>query len=482
MRTLSLYFLLISLSANCQILPDSIIITKNSYEYNFMGNERIIKSDNYSYKKRNGKYICGKKKISNSIVLRLLKELNDPGNKVDLLKKFNIDTILIKNKPEELLKLYSNKYENPEWNDQQKEFIYKRLTNLNEYKKGLIRYLSEGGSYTMHNFNLHEYYITLYNNGLISNQIRSRKHEWGYQMPWVNQSNDTIYNINIELVLKKYTDNQKVLKPEKGDKLLKYLSNEIINNNMVGLYKLSAYSYLKEIEELKTDFNVISFEEVYGRGRYIWNEPKTMKITLKNDLMLSNVYLQFLAGKVGNTIYSRDSIKKNFKEIVNRVQSIPFIVDYLKHDTDAHLDIYYFNNSGINQYSIDRINKNPVEWKKQDTYIESLKWYEKSNIKPSFDIDEAIKTSEHNYCGCNYRFDYDFVKKAIFFEITSNKNSSSIWFLLPDNTVLLYHIEAYHSDEAKVLNMNLSKFGKKIQLPFACLLFDYNGNLINKHK
>ena len=162
------------------------------------------------------------------------------------------------------------------------------------------------------------------------------------------------------------------------------------------------------------------------------------------------------------------------------MQSLSFIIDYLKSDPNAHLDIYYFNNSGINQYNIDGVNKNPAEWKKQDDYIESLKWYEKNNIKPSFDIEEAIKTSERNYCGCNYRFKNDFIKRAIFFEITSARNASSIWFLLPDDTVLLYHVESYHLEDAKVLDINLDKFGNKTQLPFACLLFDKNGKLIEK--
>jgi hypothetical protein len=243
---------------------------------------------------------------------------------------------------------------------------------------------------------------------------------------------------------------------------------------------LSAYSYEKEISELSTDFKIISSEEVYGRGRYIWDEPKTIKITLKNKYMLPNVYLQFLDSKYGNTLYSRDSIKKDYKEIVSRVQAIPFITAYLQQDSSAQLDIYYFNNSGINNYNIDGVNKNPTEWKKQDDYIESLKWYEKNNIKPSFDLDKAIKTSERNNCGCNYRFDSDFIKKAIFIEITSNRNASSIWFLLPDNTMLLYHIESYHLDDAKVLDMKLDKFANNIQLPFACLRFDKNGNLIDK--
>ncbi len=80
----------------------------------------------------------------------------------------------------------------------------------------------------------------------------------------------------------------------------------------------------------------------------------------------------------------------------------------------------------------------------------------------------------------NYRFENEFIKQAVFLEITSKVNVSSIWFLLPDNTLLLKHVESYRLDETKVLNMGLKKYGNNIQLPFPCLLFDKNGNLIEK--
>ncbi len=110
----------------------------------------------------------------------------------------------------------------------------------------------------------------------------------------------------------------------------KYIINKVVDNNVRELYKLSAYSYENEISDLSTDFEIISSEKVYGRGRYIWDEPKTIKITLKNEEMLPNVYMQFLASKFGETLYSRDSIKKDYKNILSRIQSITFITDYLK--------------------------------------------------------------------------------------------------------------------------------------------------------
>jgi hypothetical protein len=239
---------------------------------------------------------------------------------------------------------------------------------------------------------------------------------------------------------------------------------------------LTPYSYQTEINELQSDFQIISFEEVYGRGRYIWDEPKTMKITLKTDEMLPNVYLQFLASQVGNSIYSRDSIKKDYKQIIERIQSISFITDYVKNHKNTILDIYYFNNKGINKYNIDGVNKNPDEWKRQDAYIESLKRYEKNNIEPSFDIQKAIKTSERNDCGCNYRFDNEFIEKSIFFELSDKETKeNSVWFLLPNDYVLLYIMQG-----KKVLDYEYTKFGEFKGIQYPCVMFDTKGQIVER--
>jgi hypothetical protein len=234
---------------------------------------------------------------------------------------------------------------------------------------------------------------------------------------------------------------------------------------------LSAYSYKKEIDELNSDFQVVSTEEVYGRGRYIWDEPKTMKIVLKNNQMLNNMHLVFMNSIRGNKIYPVDSVRRHYKEYINRIGSISFISDYLNENKNSRIDIYYFNNKGINEYNIENVNKNPTTWARHDKWVENLKFYEKSNIKPSFDINEAIKTSQQNDCGCNYRFDRSYIERAILFEIHDANNNSSIWFLLPDNKVLLYIM-----DNGTALNFKRSDFSsKEYGLIYPCALFDING-------
>ncbi|MFN8290747.1 MAG: hypothetical protein U0U70_10845 [Chitinophagaceae bacterium] len=464
-------------SAAGQTLPDSVVIIKNTYVNNFSGSDNIYRTDSYSIILDGNRYFLNGDRIAKSKILNLRKELTKPGNADNSLAKYKLDTNWIKNNPAELLSLYSDK-ERVDWNRQQKEFIFKKLNDLSLYKEELNNFLSSGNSYTIHNSYKNEFSIKFYYKGAVSTEVKSRKYVWGYKMPWTNQSGDTLYNFNIEAKLKSIlSTKEKTKAPLKGEKLQKYLVNKIVDNYMPSLYKLSAYSYQKEIEELNSDFKVVSFEEVYGRGRYIWNEPKTMKIVLENKLMYDNVKLVFMASKVGNTIYSRDSIKKDYKEYIQRIQSVKFISDYLIANPNSRLDIYYFNNKGINDYNIESVNKNPSTWARHDKWVESLKWYEKNNIKPAFDIEQSIKTSQQNDCGCNYRFDNSYINKAIFFEVQDANHSSSIWFLLPDNRVLLYIM-----DNPTALNFKRSDFNDKKEygLIYPCAIFDSNGQKIPK--
>ena len=472
LRLLTIILLLTSFSTLGQTLPDSVVITDNTFVNNFNGSDNIYRTDNYSIILDGNIYFLKGNRIAKSKILNLLTELTKPSNTDNSLAKYEIDTNWIKNNPADLLSLYSDK-ERVDWNEQQKEFIFKKLTDLSIYKEELNDFLSSGRGYTMHNSYKNEFIVKFYSKGAISNEVRSRKYVWGYKMPWTNQVGDTLYNFSIESKLNDILSTKEKLKaPLKGDKLQKYLVNKIIDNYMQSLYKLSAYSYQKEIDELNSDFRIISFEEEYGRGRLLWDEPKTMKIVLKNKIMYENVSLIFMASKVGNTIFSRDSIKKDYENYITRVQSIKFISEYLKANAKSKLDIYYFNKKGINEYNIENINKNPTTWARHDKWVENLRFSEKNNIKLSFDVQEAIENSKQNDCGCNYRFNRSYIEKAIFFQIHDDNNNSSIWLLLPDGKVLLYIM-----DNDTALNFRRSDFNdkKNYGLIYPCALFNTNG-------
>ncbi|WP_121357785.1 hypothetical protein [Flavisolibacter nicotianae] len=477
MRLYLAFILLTSLSAAGQTLPDSIVIIRNTYVNNFTDGDNLYRTDRFSVVQKGNGYTLEGDRIASAKITDLLLAIQDPSNANNSLSKYQIDTNWIKNNASEVLSYYSNK-ERFAWNEKQKEFIYKELTHLENYRNGLKEYLSSGCCYTMHNSYKNEYVVQVYTKNRITEEIKSRKYVWGYKMPWSNQAGDTLYNYAIERALAKLIGTQeRTEEPLKGNKLLGHLANRIVDNNENTLYVLSAYTYMKEIEELETDFEILSFDEVQGRGRYIWNEPATMRVRLRNKIMLDNVNLVFLASKTGKTIYSRDSLKKDYKSYIERIQSVNFVSDYLKSHPNTRLDIYYFNNKGINDYNIESVNKNPKEWKLHDDYLKSLETSQKLGVKFSFDVDKAIKTSQQVHCGCNYRFERGYLEQAIFFEIKDDAGNSSIWFLLPDGKVLLYIM-----DGMTALNFKRSDFNdtKEYGIIYPCGMFDKKGNRVTK--
>jgi hypothetical protein len=474
-RTLQALAFLLPLGSIGQSLPDSIIINYNTYIQSYSGGDTLYRVEKYAIIRHGSHYRLNNKSINKNEIIGLLQELTVPSNSTNSLTKYGIDTTWIKKNPEQLLKLYPGKGE-VEWNKEQRTFLYNKLTNIKDHQRQLNSHLRSGCCYSMHNSYRNQFQLKTYINGNLVENMYSRKRISGYFYPWTNSKTDTLYNFEIESKLNRLLSlKRKIKAPMSGTNLLDYLVKNTVDNNMQALYKLSAYSYLNEINELKSDFEIVSFEEVYGRGRYIWNEPKTMKIQLTNKSMLQNVTLCFLASKQGNTIYSRDSIKKEYKTIIDRVQSIDFIKNYLTQNPKSKLDIYYFNNNGINAYNIENVNKSPEAWLRHEKYVESLQWYEKTNTTPGFDLDDAIRTSQQIDCGCNYRFDQAYIKQAIFFEIVDEYGNNSIWFLLPDNKVLLYLMEG-----DRVLNYNSTDFGITAHLDYPCVLFDGAGQQIRR--
>ena len=190
--------------------------------------------------------------------------------------------------------------------------------------------------------------------------------------------------------------------------------------------------------------------------------------------MLPNVNIRFLASITGGKLYSRDSVIRDYKILVAKVKEIKFIIDYINAHPTQKLDILYFNNKPINQYNVDGVNKNPKEWKQHDEEIKLLGWDVKSD-STLFDSEDPRKVSERIYCGCNYRFESNFIGNAIMFLIEDQDKNLSRWFLLPDNTVLLYL-----SEGRKVLGHEYTEYGKYPGMQYPCVRFDVNGKIIPK--
>lgn len=440
----------------------TIEVTYNLYASGFDNNEYLYKTNSID--------LTNSKKVN-----ELIAELNNFKTVNQLFAETKIDTIQILENPKELLKYYNNKY--IDWNEKQIEFISEKLSQLETYKNYFEDYLGSGCCIHMHQRYRDEYVVEVFENSNLINTYKSRKSIPNTRkIPWTNNDNELNYNTDIDKILFKAIGTNKKYHKILGRKnLTDYLVTEIIDYHNPTLYKLSAYDYFDELNELKSDFEILNIGELSGRGRYIWNERKTYYARLTNSLMLDRINIKFLATKNRKSIYSRDSIKADYKNLISRVQNIEFLTSYIQENPNAKLDIYYFNNRAINDYNIDSFNKNPEEWERHDQFLERNKKYKDVEPKPSYANEDATRVSKQLYTGCNYRFDKAFVEQAIFIEINNKENKeNSVWYLLPDNTVLLYLMQG-----EKVLDYDYKEFGKFKGIQYPCALFDLKGNIID---
>ncbi|MFV0148482.1 hypothetical protein OBK08_10965 [Empedobacter falsenii] len=454
------------------ILSGTLFAQSPKYKIEIQYNLYASGFDNNEYLYSTSEIKINKSKKINQLIseLKNLKSINQ------LFAETKIDTIKILQNPKQLINFYDDKYIG--WNTKQTEYISEKLNQIESYKNYFLDYLELGCCVHMHQRYRDEYMIRLFENDVLVNEYKSRKSlPKTKKIPWTNNSGLENYNYLIDKLFFEIIGSKKQYQEIlQGNDLLKYLVTKIIDYNKPTLYELSAYDYFKELNELKSDFEILNIGEVYGRGRYIWNESKTYYARLTNDLMLPQVNVMFLASKYGKSIYSRDSIKSDYRELINRVQNIEFLMTYLKNNSNVSLDIYYFNNKPINDYNIDGFNKNSSEWIKHDNYLESIKKYGNEDPKPSWGNEDAIRVSQQLYCGCNYRFERTFAEKAIFIEVNNKEvKENSVWYLLPDNTVLLYIMQG-----EKVLNYDFTEFGKHRGIQYPCVLFDLKGNIIDQ--
>jgi len=464
MKTLhTIILLLFTGTLFAQSSKQTVEVHYNLYATDFDNQEYLYQTRKLNYKQS--------KKVN-----QLLTELKNTKSINQIFIETKIDTILIKQNPEQLIKFYDNKYIG--WNTQQVTFISEKLSQIETYKKYFESYLELGCCVHMHQRYRDEYVIKVFENGTLTNTFTSRKSFPNTKkIPWTDVNDLKNYNQNVDKLFFEIIGSKKRHQElMTGNELTKYLVTKIIDYHNPTLYELSAFDYFKELDELKSDFEILNIGEVYGRGRYIWNEPKTYYARLTNNLMMPQVNIMFLATKEGKSIYSRDSIKSDYKDIINRVQKVEFLMNYISQNQSVRLDIYYFNNKPINDYNIDNFNKNPDQWVKHDIFLKRIKKYDNVEPKPTYANEDAIRVSKQLYCGCNFRFEQEIVGKAVFIELNDkDAKENSVWYLLPDNTVLLYLMQG-----KKVLDYEYTGFGKFPGIQYPCVLFDLKGNIIER--
>lgn len=472
MKRILLVLLVISSNLFSQELPNRIIINKlekigTGYNnYNYYDNieyelrkedntyslyrDDSIKHDIYYKKNESEKKLRLIKKLPIEQVSNLIGEIYNPNYDSLSFSIFGIDTNYIKKNTRKYLKKVKKRTYYKKTSKEEIEYSKNELKNIENYNTALVKYLYRGYRYP-DDIDPRSTIDLEYNDTII-------KIETYGIIPWefIN-TNKRTFNINISeslfeifedsLFLDKNIYNQDYL----IEILLKNYVVEKINDD---LKQISYKQFSKEIDELKKEFQILRIEEKVGSSRYYDYEYQKFKIELKNILMQDNVYLQCYLYNFNGKLYSRDSILKEYKDIVDRVQSIEFIYGYLYKNPNSRLDIYYFNNCGINEKIIEGFNGTPKGWKEYDIN------------KSYLDLN----------CGCNFRLDNEYLKGSIVFDLEDKDKLHSTWILLPDNTPVLYIL-----DSDSIFNYSRKDLGFDQEHSFIkpCKKFDRKGNIIN---
>lgn len=449
---------------------DSIIIKDgswsfmDSYQYEYLITREKDKFTLYqtkSFERYEGKEQSRDKrrkigKISEETIQELLNALTNVSFGTLEVQNFGIDQDWIdKNKNSQFDFI---KDQNEHWTPIQKDYVLKQLSDLKNYEEAIKRTVGREGYYIIAKDGGTNFSIAVFEKGIKTLEVNANENPFG--MPWTINERES-YNPQIPSIISNILPKNKSFNKSRFnafEALPKSLANQIYNDECDSeMKKLAALEFADELNELKSDFRILESEEYGYRGRYVGDTPQVFRVTLQNELMPGNMFMQYFVTRQGNTLYSRDSLLADYQDLVNRIKSVNFLMDFISEDTSRTIDLFYFDNKGVNEHVIERFNTNPEEWEKYDKY--------KTNSK-----------FEHLYCGCNYRLASDYLQNSILFELTDEFGNSSIWFLLPDNTPVLHFFEGN-----KAYKYTYEDYGTEgVSVQYACMKFDQNGNMIKK--
>ena len=466
-----------------QKMPDKILINeKSGYSWNIQQRQYVLQ-ENELFLQDSSSKLHFIKFIPKKQYINLVNEIYKSGYDSLSIHLFDIDSNRLKRNVEKNIKkipYYGKK--SKIWSNEELQFVIKELNHIPNYNVALGRIIRLDGSFIIHQETSRIVELSLiYENDTVT--LKSNPLGLGFRIPWkFEKENRASYNFGISNALFDIFENKWLYKESQPSKnrLINEMVKEIFDSKCkYELYKIAPKQFSKELQELEDYFTIKNVVQHGFSDRHIRPTTQVFKVALKNDLMKKGVTIQYFISRQGKTLYPRDSIINDYKQLISRVQSIDFLMDFISEDTARTIDIYYFDNKGINDYLIDGFNGNPEKWKRHDWWVKLMKRGDSLGINNSFDVEKSIKTSESNNCGCNFRFDNEYLQKAIMFDLIDEFKSTSIWFLLPDDSVILYHFQGGD----KCYKYDYKDYGTEgIGIQHACVKFDKQGNMIKREK
>lgn len=466
--------------------PDSIVIADNSwaftnsysYKYVLINNGKtFVLYQTYKFVRDNKgeKQSADKKKIgtvSFGKIDELITTLMDSSFSILKIENFGYNEEWINSNVDNIFGLIKHKRDH--WTVAQIAFAKQQLSDFKNYQNAIRITVGQEGIYIIAKdggtgFKANFYYP--------DKSIEVFANENPFGIPWMVNSiksfNPAIPKLFSEIIPanrsfnKKRFDDFSNLIPELAKTIYDDECNEKMN-------ELAALEFQNEINELKSKFQVTDAREKSSRDGYIWDNGQVINIKLHDTTMLPNLFIDLYLTRQHNTLFSRDPILKEGDKIVQTIQNVSFLKDFLLADSKRKLMIKFENGASINDKVIESFNNTPEHWKQSDKWTSMLLKDDSLGISHSFNTAESIKTSIQVDCGCNFRLDNNFLKSGIHFEIHDEKtNNWSTWIILPDSTIILWWIEG--NGFSKYTYSDLGTNGRGVQ--YVCKKISRTGEL-----
>lgn len=358
------------------------------------------------------------------------------------------------------------------WNMSQINYMRQQITDnsvIMGYLQDLLNPVYDRGY--GHQWHRYEYAVKL--NG---ESYTSRKHFYSSGIPYTDSKGRVYYAEKSDSLIS-YLFHRPVKHVKRGPDLFRLILDELMRDSDKTLNELEKETYSSDLERLGEEFDVtwlggckypVELEFGFDSLYHYWK-----CVGLTNAKLPRQLSFRYYAGSHEGHLVGLDSILNRYTSLSHQVAGIPFIKEYLANDTSARITIMFYNGSTINKGLMDEINGDAKHWKLQDDYIRALSEYELSE-------QNRLLSYEVN-CGCNYRFDDDFLSQSIFFRVESEHNTSAYCLLLPDGTVLVTHISYKYekNSPAMLFNRPLHYYGSNLDTMLFCVRLNSQGAVLS---
>ena len=468
------------------IQPDSIVIYDNtdaflnSYHYKYLivnKANKFVLYQNYKYVRDNkgekkSSLIKRMKSISIDNITSLVNAIKDSSYPKLQLQNFGYDKDWILSNSDKLFSYVEANCDN--WTPQKIFFVKKQLSDVDNFQQALKKVIVIDGFGSIDQGI--DFKAIFYYKNLSPITIEASENSMG--MPWkvdsIHSFNPAIPKLFSQILPNNSSYNKRRFSRFKF--LMQELANQVYQDTCKQkMSELSILEFTKEIDELKAKYTILtSTEYPYGDG-YIWEDKQVLKFELHDSLMMANLNIDLYLTREKNTLYSRDSILNKGSELVQTVQDIPFIRNFLLADTSRKLKINFENGASINGKVIDGFNKTEKEWKSYDAYVQQWHWMDSMKIGSKTNEAEALDVAREVDCGCNFRLDNNFLRRGIYFVIYDKKKGDwSYWIILPDSSIILWWIQGEGFSNYNYTDLGVNRGG----VQYVCRKFNRNGEII----